>query len=186
MVQESEIFEYLETGQHHIATPHKQGFQNLRILLGKKSEKNPKIPWDMSKSNHWQISFWSLDNIIPIVLIPWLISSSSWLYSCQLRVYIAKGTTDPRVEFSWPKLKQVQTKILMKLNLQNLDQTSTSKSQSDISISTKLKIQNSKYWQSVHIAYFELNRKLTQFSPNILLYCPCCSTCRDFDSLYQL
>ena len=39
MVQESEIFEYLETGQHHIATPHKQGFQNLRILLGKKSEK---------------------------------------------------------------------------------------------------------------------------------------------------
>ena len=42
MVQESEIFEYLETGQHHITTPHKQVFQNRRILL-LKSENNPKI-----------------------------------------------------------------------------------------------------------------------------------------------
>ena len=30
MVQESEIFEYLETGQHHITTPHKQVFRNQR------------------------------------------------------------------------------------------------------------------------------------------------------------
>ena len=33
MVQESEIFEYLETGQDHITTPHKQVFQNGQILL---------------------------------------------------------------------------------------------------------------------------------------------------------
>ena len=56
------------------------------------------------------------------------------------RVYpnIAKGTTDPRVEL----ISQVQTKILINLHLQNLDQASTSKSQPNISISTKLKIQN--------------------------------------------
>ena len=49
---------------------------------------------------------------------------------------IAKGTTDPRVEFSLPKFKQVQTQILIKFHLQNLEQTSISKSQLNIIIST--------------------------------------------------
>ena len=40
------------------------------------------------------------------------------------KVNIAKGTTDPRVEFT----SQVLTQILTKFHLQNLDQTSTSKS----------------------------------------------------------
>ena len=51
---------------------------------------------------------------------------------------IANGTTDPRVEF----ISQVQTQILIKFDLQNLDQASTSKFQANISILTKLKIQN--------------------------------------------
>ena len=37
---------------------------------------------------------------------------------------IAKGTTDPKVEF----ISQVQTQILIKFHLQNLDKASTSKS----------------------------------------------------------
>ena len=49
---------------------------------------------------------------------------------------IAKGTTDPRVEF----ISQVQTQMLIKFHLQNLDQASTSKSQPNISILTKAKI----------------------------------------------
>ena len=56
----------------------------------------------------------------------------------KLRLNIAKGTKDPRVEF----ISQVQTQILIKFHLQNLDQASTSKFQANISISTKLKIQN--------------------------------------------
>ena len=55
---------------------------------------------------------------------------------------IAKGTTDPRVEFCLPKFKQVQAQISIKFHLQNLNQALTSKSQPNISISTKLKIQN--------------------------------------------
>ena len=51
---------------------------------------------------------------------------------------IAKGTTDPRVEF----LSQVQTQILIKFHLQNLDQASSSKSQPNISLSIKLELQN--------------------------------------------
>ena len=51
---------------------------------------------------------------------------------------IAKGTTDPRVEF----ISQVQTQILIKFHLQNLDQASTSTFQSNISLSIKLKLQN--------------------------------------------
>ena len=47
---------------------------------------------------------------------------------------IAKGTTDPRIEF----LSQVQKQILIKFHFQNLDQASVSKSQSNIIISTKL------------------------------------------------
>ena len=51
---------------------------------------------------------------------------------------IAKGTTVPRVEF----ISQVQTQILIKFHLQNIDKASTSKSQPNLSISTKLKLQN--------------------------------------------
>ena len=51
---------------------------------------------------------------------------------------IAKGTTDPRVEF----ISQVQKQIFIKFHLQNLDQASTSKSQPNISLSIKLKLQN--------------------------------------------
>ena len=50
----------------------------------------------------------------------------------------ARGTTDPRVEF----ISQIQTQILTKFHFQNLDQASTSKSQRNISLSTKLKLQN--------------------------------------------
>ena len=53
-------------------------------------------------------------------------------------INIAKGTTNPRVEF----LSQVQTQILIKFHLQNLDQASSSKSRPNIGISAKLKIQN--------------------------------------------
>ena len=51
---------------------------------------------------------------------------------------IAKGATDPRVEF----ISQVQTQILIKFHLQNLDQATNSKFGPNISILTKLKIQN--------------------------------------------
>ena len=51
---------------------------------------------------------------------------------------IAKGTTDTRVEF----ISRVKTKILIKFHLQNLDQGSNSKSQPNISLSIKLKLQN--------------------------------------------
>ena len=51
---------------------------------------------------------------------------------------IAKGTTDPRVEF----ISEVQTQILIKFHLYNLDQASKSKSQPKIRLSTKLKRQN--------------------------------------------
>ena len=46
---------------------------------------------------------------------------------------IAKGTTDPRVEF----ISQVQTQIMIKFHFQNLEQASTSKSQPNISLSIK-------------------------------------------------
>ena len=60
---------------------------------------------------------------------------------------IAKGTTNPRIEFGLPKLllkvtSQVLTQILFKFQLQNLDQASTSKSEPNIRISTKLNLQN--------------------------------------------
>ena len=50
-------------------------------------------------------------------------------------INIAKGTTDPRVEF----ISQVITQILIK-QFQNFDKALTSKSQPNISISTKLKL----------------------------------------------
>ena len=51
---------------------------------------------------------------------------------------IAKGTTDPRVEF----ISQVQTQILIKFHPQIFDQASTSKSLPNINILTKLKLQH--------------------------------------------
>ena len=51
---------------------------------------------------------------------------------------IAKGTTDPRVEF----ISQGQIQILIKFYLKNLDQASTSKSQPNVSLSIKFKLQN--------------------------------------------
>ena len=57
-----------------------------------------------------------------------------------LRKNIAKGTTNPRVEFCLLKLSN--HKLLHKFHLQNLDQASTSKSQPNISISTKFKLYN--------------------------------------------
>ena len=50
---------------------------------------------------------------------------------------IAKGTTDPRVEF----ILQVLTQILIIFHLQNLEQVSTSQSQANMNISTKVKLQ---------------------------------------------
>ena len=50
-------------------------------------------------------------------------------------VNIAKGTTDPRDEF----ISQIITQILIK-QFQNFDKALTSKSQPNISISTKLKL----------------------------------------------
>ena len=50
---------------------------------------------------------------------------------------IAKGTTDPRVKFCLPKFKQIQTQILIKFYIQNLNQALTSKSQPNISISSQ-------------------------------------------------
>ena len=60
------------------------------------------------------------------------------LYFPEIRKNIAKGTTDPRVEF----IPQVQKQILIKFHLQNLDQASTSKSQPNISQHIKFKLQN--------------------------------------------
>ena len=51
---------------------------------------------------------------------------------------IAKGTTDPRVEF----LSQVQKQILVEILKIKFDQASTSKSQQNISLSIKLKLEN--------------------------------------------
>ena len=54
--------------------------------------------------------------------------------SCSLpHLNIAKGTTDPRVEF----ISQTRTQILIKFQFQNLDKALTSKTQPNISISTK-------------------------------------------------
>ena len=63
-----------------------------------------------------------------------------------LFINIAKGTTDPRVEFWLPKrllliISQVLKQILIRFHLHNLDEAATSKPQK-ISISTKLNLQN--------------------------------------------
>ena len=54
------------------------------------------------------------------------------------KLNIAKGTTDPRVEFK----SQVLTHILIRFDRENLHQASNSKYPPNISISTKLKLQN--------------------------------------------
>ena len=64
--------------------------------------------------------------------------------TCVIKEYvlkrnIAKGTTDPRVEF----ISQGQIQILIKFYLKNLDQASTSKSQPNISILTILETSKS-------------------------------------------
>ena len=51
---------------------------------------------------------------------------------------IAKGTADPRVEFR----SQILTQILIKFQLLNLEQVSTSKSQPNMNISTKVKLKD--------------------------------------------
>ena len=66
------------------------------------------------------------------------ISPSCYINLSKFLKNIAKGTTDPRVKF----ITQVQTKILIKFHLQNLDQASTSKSQPNISLFIKRKLQN--------------------------------------------
>ena len=71
----------------------------------------------------------------------WVVMRDISLRSSAL-VNIAKGTTNPRVEF----ISQVQTQILIKFHLQNLDQASNSKSQPNI-ISIKLKLKNFKQTQ---------------------------------------
>ena len=73
-------------------------------------------------------TFWKI-----IILIS--ISSFKNEFS-KLKENISKGTTDPRVEFCLPKFKQIQTQILIKFHLHNLEQTSISKSQPNIIIST--------------------------------------------------
>ena len=50
----------------------------------------------------------------------------------------AQRSTDPRVEF----ILQVLTQILIKFHLQNLEQVSTSRSQPNMNISTKVKLKN--------------------------------------------
>ena len=59
-------------------------------------------------------------------------------YTLVINSNIAKGTTDPRVEF----ILQVLTQILIKFHLQNLEQVSTSRSQPNMNISTKVKLKN--------------------------------------------
>ena len=59
-----------------------------------------------------------------------------------LRINIAKGTTDPRVEFISQILHTHHTQILVKFQFQNLDLALTSKSQPNISIWTKHKLKN--------------------------------------------
>ena len=64
----------------------------------------------------------------------WLAGSNQPRGLQDKRKNIAKGTTDPRVEF----ISQVLTQIWIKFNLQNVQQAPNSKSQPNISISTKL------------------------------------------------
>ena len=83
------------------------------------------------------ICFYAIFTILSIKLI-YSKHHCEWRYI----INIAKGTTDPRVEFCFPKFKQVQTQILIKFHPQNLEQVSTSKSQPNMNIWTKVKLQN--------------------------------------------
>ena len=62
-----------------------------------------------------------------------------------MRTNIAKGTTDPRVEFCLPKLlilviSQGQTQSLIKFHLQNIDQAPTSKSRHQQTSASRLNL----------------------------------------------
>ena len=60
-------------------------------------------------------------SVVPLAMFIPLLGLCPCLSQCNAW-NIAKGTTDPRVEF----ISQVQTQILIKFHLQNLDQASTS------------------------------------------------------------
>ena len=86
--------------------------------------------------------------IFPLVIVDWgglrqqvfLRTEREWEgnYCSKGLKNIAKGTTDPRVEF----ISQVFTQILIKFQFQNLNSALTSKSQQNISILTKLKLKH--------------------------------------------
>ena len=72
---------------------------------------------------------------------------NNFWFQSSLLSNIAKGTTDPRIEFILPKLLLevilwVLAQSLLKFHLQNLDQETTSKSQPNVNISTKHKLLN--------------------------------------------
>ena len=100
-------------------------------------------------------------------------------------VNIAKGTTDPRIEF----ISQVITQILIK-QFHNFNQALTSKSQLNISILTKLKLKILVKVGSSHVyllrCHLEGKRKVRSTCKIWIKYCLCCSTCREFDGLHQL
>ena len=90
-------------------------------------------------------SFWWVHLRLFILLD---IFGHNWMFTY---VNIAKGTTDPRVEF----ISQVLTHILIKFHLKNLDQASTSKSEpNQTRISTKNELHSHNqaslvsYWQA--------------------------------------
>ena len=91
-------------------------FTFLQTYCGKVQEIHVTHPKELYKTYEtWEFASYSVDR--------------------SLVLNIAKGTTDPRVEF----VSQVPTQILIKFHLLNLVQTSTKKSQPNIS--TKLKLQ---------------------------------------------
>ena len=100
---------------------------------------DPFSGWNISRESTLTISFCTIDQkVLGIqVLIQCNTSDALFdpLFRSNLIINIAKGTTDPRVEF----ISQVITQILIK-QIQNFVSASTSKSQQNISISTKLKI----------------------------------------------
>ena len=77
-----------------------------------------------------------MDRLDRMVIIGRWLSKS--IFGANKNKNIAKGTTDPRVEF----ILQVLTQILIKFHLQNLEQVSTSRSQPNMNISTKVKLKN--------------------------------------------
>ena len=95
------------------------------------------FPWAYTKA-----TFWLCSGIVLGYLRGHICHFGFWLKFSPFCINIAKGTTDPWVKFCLPKFEQVQTQILIKFLFQNLNQAATSKSQSNISMSTRHKIQN--------------------------------------------